>query len=365
MARKKRETAVFGLAFLDAMTCGLGAVILLYMLIHRGVSERSEAVTLDASTEAARLEIEVLDAQARLAGLRASLDRAARQEALAKGLSARLLEMLEKLRVELATYEADTLAKESSVEALRSDLETLEQEARRLAAQTPIEEEPGDRVRAFAGDGNRQYLTGLQVGGQRILVLVDTSASMLDDTLVNILVRRNLPPAERRRARKWRQATATVEWLLSQFPRRAHVQVYGFAEKAAPLVPEGGGAWFSSEDRGRLDAVMDALRAVAPEGGTDLEAALAAARALRPAPDNVILLTDGLPTLGGEAPRGGKISGRDRLKLFEKAVRTWPSSIPIQTILYPMEGDPMAAAAFWKLAVATRGSFLTPTEDWP
>ena len=365
MARKKRDTAVLGLAFLDAMTCGLGAVILLYMLINASVTGRTEAVTRDASAEAAGLETEVLDAQSRLADLRAALDRAAREEALAKGLSARLLEMLEELRVELSTYEADTLAKERSVEELRSDLETLEEETRRLAAQTPIEEDPGDRVRAFAGDGNRQYLTGLQVGGKRILVLVDTSASMLDDTVVNILLRRNLPPEERRRARKWRQATATVEWLLSQFPRRAHFQVYGFAEDAASLVPESSGEWLSSEDRGGLDAVMDALRVVAPEGGTNLEGALAAARALRPAPDNVILLTDGLPTQGKGGPRGGKISGRDRMKLFQRAVEKWPRTIPINTILYPMEGDPMAAAAFWKLAIATQGSFLTPTEDWP
>jgi hypothetical protein len=30
-----------------------------------------------------------------------------------------------------------------------------------------------------------------------------------------------------------------------------------------------------------------------------------------------------------------------------------------------MEGDPMAAPAFWKLALATRGSLITPSRDWP
>jgi hypothetical protein len=30
-----------------------------------------------------------------------------------------------------------------------------------------------------------------------------------------------------------------------------------------------------------------------------------------------------------------------------------------------MEGDPMAASAFWKLAIATRGAFLAPSKDWP
>jgi len=33
--------------------------------------------------------------------------------------------------------------------------------------------------------------------------------------------------------------------------------------------------------------------------------------------------------------------------------------------LLPMEGDAYAAATFWKLAVDTNGSFLTPARDWP
>jgi hypothetical protein len=39
--------------------------------------------------------------------------------------------------------------------------------------------------------------------------------------------------------------------------------------------------------------------------------------------------------------------------------------VPINVILLPMEGDPMAAAAYWRLAQITRGSFLSPSEDWP
>jgi hypothetical protein len=30
-----------------------------------------------------------------------------------------------------------------------------------------------------------------------------------------------------------------------------------------------------------------------------------------------------------------------------------------------MEGDPMAASAFWRLAQTTRGSLISPAEDWP
>jgi hypothetical protein len=42
-----------------------------------------------------------------------------------------------------------------------------------------------------------------------------------------------------------------------------------------------------------------------------------------------------------------------------------PPQIPVNIILYPMEGDPMAADAYWRLAKNTRGSFFCPAKDWP
>jgi len=102
-----------------------------------------------------------------------------------------------------------------------------------------------------------------------------------------------------------------------------------------------------------------------PGSGTSLENALALTRSLLPRPDNVILLTDGLPTQGAKKPFRSTVSPEKRVKLFERAVKTLPQGIPVNTILFPMEGDPMAAVLFWKLAIDSKGSFLTPTRDWP
>ena len=77
-------------------------------------------------------------------------------------------------------------------------------------------------------------------------------------------------------------------------------------------------------------------------------------RRLNPPPDNILLITDGLPTQGRTPPRGGTVSGKERLRLFERAVQALPRRAPVNTLLLPMEGDPMAAPAFWKLAMATR-----------
>ena len=84
-----------------------------------------------------------------------------------------------------------------------------------------------------------------------------------------------------------------------------------------------------------------------------------------PPPDNVYLVTDSLPTQGLDPPTGTTVSGEARQRLFEAAVKRIPSGIPINVILLPMEGDPMAPTAYWQIARITQGSFLSPSEDWP
>ena len=86
---------------------------------------------------------------------------------------------------------------------------------------------------------------------------------------------------------------------------------------------------------------------------------------MRPAPENVFLITDGLPTIGTDAPWFKKVSGEKRLKLFNRAVKLLPDKVPVNVILFPLEGDPAAASAYWKLAALTRGAYFCPSPDWP
>ena len=39
--------------------------------------------------------------------------------------------------------------------------------------------------------------------------------------------------------------------------------------------------------------------------------------------------------------------------------------VPINILLYPMEGDYYAAIAYWLLAYQTGGSFMSISKDWP
>ncbi len=362
---RARSVTPIGLSFLDAMTCGLGAVILLFMIINAAVQDNETQVTADLQGEVDRLEREVLEGHRNLVELRNTVERTDDERVLTQGLARRLIESLEVIRVELATYDASTLARREHINRLQTDLRSLEEDARRLSASLPSEETPGDRQRLHVGDGDRQYLTGLKVGGRRILFLVDASASMLGSTIVDIIRRRNLPDKDKVRAAKWQQTLATVDWLSTQIPTDSSFQIYTFNTNASAVSKGTAGVWLDGSDRKVLDGAVNDLHRVVPADGTSLFTAFSEISNLNPLPDNVFVLTDGLPTVGRSPSRANTVSPRQRIKFFNRAVEELPSRIPINVILYPMEGDPIASSAFWKLAMSTRGSFLSISEDWP
>jgi hypothetical protein len=360
---RRRKLTVFSLSFIDCICCGLGAIILLFVVVNSQNSAQRQRVTEELTAETDRWEQAVLEGRRHLLEVRNSLDEITADLVKTEGLSRKILQPLSEKRLELADRDQRTLAGREHVNKLKADIRSLEEDVKRLQAGAKREEELGRSLRPFPGQGDRQYLTGLKMGGQRILILVDASASMLDDTVVGVIRRRNMSSAEKLRAPKWRQAVATVDWLTANLPPASRVQIYVFNETAAPLLE--GGAWLEAGDINRLNQAVDKLRRLPPEKGTSLINAFEAAARMSPPPDNLFLLTDGLPTLGKDKPWGGRVSADKRLSLFREAVKRLPAGLPVNTILFPMEGDPMAASEFWRLAVDTRGSFMCPSRDWP
>jgi hypothetical protein len=360
MARK--PVNVINLSFLDAMTCGFGAVILFFMIINATMDRRREDITIQEAGEADQVELKVVAGRRNLTALKEDLSVRLNEQAVTKGVIDLTLEEIRKFKEELDELLADTSAKKESIEALKSDLETLEEESRKLA-ETPS---GTDNIRTFVGEGDRQYLTGLRMGGSRVVILVDTSTSMLDKTLVNIIRRRNMSVAQQRSAPKWKQTVATVDWLTAQLEEGTDFQIYGFNETAWSLVAGTDDRWLSVGAGGdQLQEAVDELEQMTPTGGTSLAAAFEAVNKLRPKPDNIFLLVDGLPTLGLVASNRRGVTGRERLRHFQRAVRMLPRSVPVNIILFAMEGDPNAAHLYWELALTSGGSLLAPSEDWP
>ena len=70
----RRRVNVFSLSFLDAMTCGFGAVVLFYMIVNASFGKVSGRMTADLQGEVDRLEEEVLDGYVDLVEIRNSLE---------------------------------------------------------------------------------------------------------------------------------------------------------------------------------------------------------------------------------------------------------------------------------------------------
>ncbi len=362
---KRKKLNVFSLSFIDCICCGLGAIILLFVLVNARGAVRRNMVTSDLQSEVNRIEKQVLDGKKDLVEARNSLAKAEAELVIAHGRSPEVIEALSEKKVELADREKDTLATREHSNKLKADLKSLEEELRRLKAGAKTQDELGRKLRSFPGQGDRQYLTDLKMGGKRIFVLVDASASMLDETIVGIIRRRNSENSRKLRAPKWRRVVKTVDWLLTQLPRSSKFQIYTFNETARPLVEKSKGTWLDAGDPDQLNRAGGSMQRLVPEKGTSFLNAFNAIKEMKPAPDNIFLLSDSLPTMGDSKPWRTRVSSKKRLSLFQDAIQKLPSRVPVNIILYPMEGDPLAADAFWRLARKTRGSFLSPSENWP
>lgn len=362
----RRRTEVFTLSFLDCICCGFGAVVLFYTIIsaHSGVNHirKNEHLTAEVN----RIEEQVLTGTRNLVVLRNTLEKTEIDLKHAAARSSAIIAELGTKREVTAQDNTTSVARREHIEKLKADIRALQEGNERLEAAAIDRAPPGEKVKAFRGSGDRRYITGLKVKGKHILVLIDRSASMVDDDLVNIIKLRNSTDVARRAARKWHRAMDTVDWLSTQLPAGSKFQIYGFNTHAEPLVGTSAGQWLDAGDATALGAASDALHAMVPKDGTSLVNAFAAIKSLSPAPDQVVLITDGLPTQGVTPPVIRKyIDASGRAKLFDDAVKTVPHNLMVDVVLLPMKGDVPAGYRFWKLARDTGGAFLMPSKDWP
>lgn len=363
MAVKRRDAIVFSLAFLDIMSCGFGAIILFFVIINHASEKRADDLTADVNGEVMLLDTSVKLEQLNLAKVRNSLAEIEEKFVIAQGRSDRLIDELDTRREELSIQDDESMSRRDHLNQLITDIQSLEDE---LGKVQEAADQGGEDLRAFYGDGDRQYLTGLRVGGKHILILLDNSASMLDASIVNIIRRRNLPPEQKIRAEKWQKGLLTVEWLTTQIPEDSKFQIYSFNVRASAAINGTDGQWLEPGDGRKIDEALAALRKRVPENGTRLHSIVEVIYSLSPRPDNVFLLIDSLPTQGAKlATTRGMVSAAQRKTFFRRAMGELPAGVPINVILFPMEGDPLAASEYWRLATVTGGSFMSPSRDWP
>lgn len=351
--RRQRKAEGFNLAFLDIMACGLGAVVLVFMLVKHNVTEvSSEADLLKA--DIVKLEMQEQELKQTLEEL---LDISKSESEKIAELKARIAQLEQSLKEKNLSLSQ----KKQRLAALKSDIKNK-----------PIAEK--DDVIEDDRGGEENYLMGLKVEGRRIVILVDASASMTDEKLIDIIRRKSGSVAAKKAGPKWQRTRKTVRWLLARVPESSQVAVVAFNDTVKTL----GGGYLGARNTDNLTKLYREVDALVPTGATNLQKGLQEAR--RKSPTDIYLITDGLPTKGESRytslnpfancssllGKASTISGECRVKLFRQTIKD--SSIPtakINVVLLPIEGDPDAANEYWAWAALSGGLLISPASNWP
>lgn len=359
MARKKiRSASTFSLSFLDIMSCGLGAAVLIFLLLKHVVDSPVPNTDPQLLSEVNLLEEEIKNGEKNLVRIRNTISDVSDETVTAQGLARKIEEEINELKSVLAEIAPDS---DIDVPGLRNKIAALEKQKKAIESTVPS----GNKAYEFTGEGERQYLTGLKLGGENVLILVDSSASMLDETIVNVVRRRNMSDELKRQSPKWERTLAITQWVVANLPVSSDFQVLSFNDNVAPVFGDEINAWYEVADRVSVASAVQGVRKVIPTNGTNLHRAFQVAMDMQPRPDNIFLITDGLPTQGKNAPKSGSVTGIQRFRIFNDALKILKPGIPVNTMLLPLEGDPYAAGAFWWMAVVSRGAYIAPARDWP
>lgn len=350
----RRKSEGFNLAFLDIMSCGLGAVVLVFMLVKHNVNDSSVEID-NLKNDIAALEISKQQAIQSLNDAQQSVT-----EEITKKQDRQT--QLENIQAILAKQQANVEQTAIQVEELKSSIKGIKVEKKADLVEAPVVNE-------------ENYLLGLKVEGNRIAILMDASASMTDEKLIDIIKTKSGPIAEKKKAAKWLRTMNVVEWLLSRMPPKSEVMVVAFNEKATELGKTG---WQLASAAGVIPAIMNDMNQLVPEGATNLQLGLEAINTK--SPTNVYIVTDGLPTQGESRYKSlnpfascgsltgtsQTISGECRVKLFRQTLRdSNVAGAVVNTILLPIEGDPDAVNEFWNWTAATGGLLISPASNWP
>lgn len=376
---KKDDSFGFALSFLDVLSCGLGAAILLFLIVKHGIS----LVPVDTQEDVASREqklAEILD------------EKLAEQGAL----EAQLVTYSEDIQTAIANKEKLASSQDQQLQSLRAQLSLLnsareelkntQEEVTSLQLQreaqfaTPTEEVEEEEL------GQTGQLGGIQVKDDYVAILLDRSASMLDHSLVEIIRLRGSDAYYRNNASKWMTAKRTAIWGFKHIGVGKNFVLLTFSDTVQDL----DGTELKStttltwKERGEPDLtvkeVANTIQKVEAAGPTDLESAVSLLKTLEPLPRQILLITDGLPTVPGQTQLNtvkgcppsknltAKLSSNCRRNIFERVERIFRRELTqteLNVVLLPLEGDAAAVRIYWGLASRHSGRVLAPAPNWP
>jgi hypothetical protein len=231
-----------------------------------------------------------------------------------------------------------------------------------------------DLVEAVQG-GEENYLMGLKIQGARIAVLVDASASMTDETLIDIIKRKNGSAGDKQQGPKWLRTQKILRWILARVPKTSQFMIVAYNSSVQSI---GKNNWMKLDMSETLRGIYEELDKIVPEGATNLQKGLAAVSGK--GVTDLYVITDGLPTVGDSRyanlnpfsncssllGKSSTISGECRVKLFRQTLKeSRLGRVKVNVILLPIEGDPDAINEYWGWAAGSGGLLISPAVNWP
>lgn len=363
----------FGLSFLDVLCCGLGAAVLLLLIVKHGPAESSvdsegyliQQITRIQDQLAARtreldnLAIAVTESESKIA------EKVAQKQAGTAIQSAQM------------TYYLDLIkqlnAERESLKSARSQL--FAAQAKKLAEEAEAKK---------ASEVIDSQLTGLLIRDTGVVILLDASASMLSRSIVEIIRLRASNQRIRQNAKKWVTARESAKWVYKKIADGGTYQLFLFNDEVrdghGSVVNTTSGVSWQNKGANVLP-VTDVIDKTMARGATDLKSVLEVVARLTPKPRQVVLITDGLPTLPGKSFLGRLrdcpskkrgvtpiVSPVCRLSVYLNAVKVVEKDlvdVPFDVVLLPLDGDSNAVYAYWLLTSLSGGRLISPAEGWP
>ena len=363
----------FGLSFLDVLCCGLGAAVLLLLIVKHGPAESSvdsegyliQQITRIQDQLAARtreldnLAIAVTESEFKIA------EKVAQKQAGTAIQSARM------------TYYLDLI---KQLNAERQSLKSARSQLFAAQAKKLIEEAEAKK----ASEVIDSQLTGLLIRDTGVVILLDASASMLSRSIVEIIRLRASNQRIQQNAKKWVTARESAKWVYKKIADSGTYQLFLFNDEVrdgrGSVVNSSTGVSWQNKGAKVLPAI-DTIDKALPRGATDLKSVLEVVARLTPKPRQVVLITDGLPTLPGKSFLGRLrdcpskkrgvtpiVSPVCRLSVYLNAIKVVEKDlvdVPFDVVLLPLDGDSNAVYAYWLLTSLSGGRLISPAEGWP
>ena len=209
--RMRRDTETFSMSFLDVISCGFGAIVLLLVLNEVGQPIQLEQAKVDLDAQIVKMEKEIFD----IRGMALVLERELRAR----------IEQLSEEQKRIARLRGDLSQIQGQHKASADEEDMLKKVTDQLtAARRALIEETRELRGAGLQRVYNQPVAGVPIDSEYVIFIVDTSGSM--------------------QTQNWRRAERRMEEVLNIYPKLKGIQVmddeggYMFTEYRAKWIPD-------------------------------------------------------------------------------------------------------------------------------